>query len=184
MWKIARTGTASPQEASSTRSNDRWKFSGGQWSCGHWCPHRQIDRNLPLPAITAATNTPSAQELHGVDRIRTFSAMAGLWLSRTVHSPPCGSFKAEGFQARTRSAIGSDGLRSNPEVWPHRTHHPGSRWGAGYSIDNDDQGSGGEGFDASGGNGNSLNSDLCATPRRPELKPFTFLPLWARIAEL
>jgi hypothetical protein len=54
------------------------------------------------------------------------------------------------------------GLQSNPIVWPHNTSNPGSRWGAGYWIDNDGQlwMFGGEGFDASSGNGNGLLNDL------------------------
>ncbi|MGA8102260.1 MAG: hypothetical protein WB869_08910, partial [Candidatus Acidiferrales bacterium] len=62
----------------------------------------------------------------------------------------------------TVDQAGIYGIEVNPAVYPHVTSNPGGRWGPGYWTDTHGQlwMFGGEGFDSTGSNGNSLMNDL------------------------
>jgi len=154
--------------------NDLWEFSGGQWK---WASGANVVNQAGTYGTqgTAATgNTPGArwsmaswtdQDVLGNTRLWLFGgqgfdatgngSLADLWVFKN------GQWTwIKGSNSVSQNGI--YGLQSNPIVWPHVTSVPGSRWGAGYWIDNDGQFwmFGGEGFDASSGNGNGLLNDL------------------------
>jgi hypothetical protein len=154
--------------------NDLWEFSGGQWK---WVTGANIVNQVGVygtQGTAAGTNTPGARWSMASWNDKDVLGNSRLWL-----------FGGQGFDATGNGSLadlwvftkgqwtwvkgsnsvsqsGIYGLQSNPVFWPHITNNPGARYAPGYWIDNSGQFwmFGGEGFDASSGNGNGLLNDL------------------------
>src|ERR1700722_16399237 len=154
-------GASGPPDA----LNDLWEYSAGQWT---WA---------------AGSSAVNATGVYG-----TSADVPGARWSPAAWTDPTGNlwlFGGEGYDATSNGALsdlweftggkwvwvkgpssvdqaGIYGIQVNRIVWPHVTSNPGGRWGAGYWTDTNGQLwlFGGDGWDSTGANGNSIMNDL------------------------
>jgi N-acetylneuraminic acid mutarotase len=154
--------------------NDLWEFSSGQWK---WVSGANVVNQTGVygtQGTAAATNTPGARWSTAAWADQDVSGNTRLWLfggqgyDATGNGSLADLWVFKGGQwtwvkgPNSVSQKGIYGTAPTPITWPYVGNNPGSRWGSGYWIDNSGELwlFGGEGFDASSGNGNGLLNDL------------------------
>ena len=163
------SGTGQP-----TAFNDLWEFSGGQWT---WVAGSSAVNQIATygtQGVAASTNEPGARwnsaawadvDVNGHSRFWLFG---GQGYDATANGSLGDLWMFTGGQwtwIKGPSSVDQDGvygLSPTPITWPNVNNFPGTRWGAGYWIDQSGQLwiFGGEGFGATSTNGNGLLNDL------------------------
>jgi Galactose oxidase, central domain len=157
-----------------TAFNDLWEFSGGQWT---WVAGSSLVNQIATygtQGVAASTNEPGARwnsaawadvDVNGNSRFWLFG---GQGYDATANGSLGDLWMFTGGQwtwIKGPSSVDQDGvygLTPTPITWPNVNNFPGTRWGAGYWIDQSGQLwiFGGEGFGASSTNGNGLLNDM------------------------
>jgi hypothetical protein len=154
--------------------NDLWKFSGGQWTWMSGANTVNQPASYGTQGIAASSNVPGARWSPAAWSDTNVSGNTRLWLfggqgfDATGNGSLADLWQFDGSQwiwikgPNSVSQKGVYGLAPTPITWANVANNPGSRWGSAYWVDKSGELwlFGGEGFDASGSNGNGLLNDL------------------------
>jgi hypothetical protein len=154
--------------------NDLWKFSGGQWTWASGASVVNQPGSYGTQGVADASNVPGARWSAAAWTDTDLSGNSRLWLfggqgfDATGNGSLADLWQFNGTQwiwvkgPNSVSQKGVYGLAPTPITWPNIANNPGSRWGSAYWVDKSGELwlFGGEGFDASGSNGNGLLNDL------------------------
>jgi hypothetical protein len=154
--------------------NDLWRFSGGQWTWMSGANTVNQPASYGTQGIGASSNVPGARWSPAAWSDTDVSGNTRLWLfggqgfDATGNGSLADLWQFDGSQwiwikgPNSVSQKGVYGLAPTPITWANVGNNPGSRWGSAYWIDKSGELwlFGGEGFDASGSNGNGLLNDL------------------------
>jgi hypothetical protein len=145
--------------------NDLWEYSAGQWT---WVAGsstvNQTGVYTPMAPVPGARWSSAAW----TDSSGNLWLFGGQGYDSTSNGSLSDLWEFTGGSwvwvkgPSTVDQAGIYGIEVNPAVYPHVTSNPGGRWGPGYWTDTHGQlwMFGGEGFDSTGSNGNSLMNDL------------------------
>jgi hypothetical protein len=150
--------------------NDLWEYKAGQWT---WVSGSNVVNSIGVygtQGVAAATNVPGARwsSASWTDAIGNFYLFGGEGYDPAGNGSLSDLWVYSGgtwIWVKGPSAVsqpGIYGLKPGPIIYPYVGNNPGSRYAPGYWIDHQNffWMFGGEGFDATGGNGNGLLDDL------------------------